>query len=113
MEARLIKRRVKKGKEEALKKWIEFMKANQHEELLALQRGKIFLETYHLNKEGEHLYFFHYMIAESISEAVERFIARQDKVAQKQWLFAQECIDPDFEPIILQEQLLLINELFF
>lgn len=105
--------RIKPGKEDMLKEWIRFANENKADELLAMRRGRMFLKTVFLHRQADEAYLFYYVMARSLSYAVEKFIERNDRLSRTQWKFIQECIEFDPEPAVLDEQFLLINEMYF
>ena len=107
MNVELTRFRVRKGKSERVDEWLEFLNENMNDVLITLEAEKMYVETIlreHLDGE-EYLYW--YSVQGDGGQEVE---ASDHWIDKKHLEFWNECIDPDFKPIDLKTEVVMIPD---
>ncbi|CAD2081478.1 hypothetical protein GCM10007275_21150 [Jeotgalicoccus coquinae] len=107
MQVELTRFRVKKGKEELVDQWMEFLNEHMNDALLTLDGEKMFVETIMRDTMGQHDYLYWYSIqaddGDSNSET-ERCID------SKHLDYFHKCIDITYRPKNLKTEVVMIPQ---
>ncbi|QQD85008.1 DUF6176 family protein [Jeotgalicoccus sp. ATCC 8456] len=105
MQVELTRFRVKKGKEELVDQWMEFLNEHMNDALLTLDDEKMFVETIMRDHMGEFDYLYWYSIqADDGDSSTES----EKCIDQKHLEYFEKCIDKTYRPKNLKTEIVMI-----
>ena len=105
MQVELTRFRVKKGKEELVDQWMEFLNEHMSDVLLTLDGEKMFVETIMRDTMGVHDYLYWYSIqADDGGSSSET----EQCIDKKHLDYFQRCIDVTYRPKNLKTEVVMI-----
>lgn len=105
MNVELTRFRVKKNKTQKVDEWLAFLKDHLLDVLVTLEGEKMYVETiFRETLDGEE-YLYWYSIQGTGGQQVED---SDHWIDQKHLQYWEECIDPDFSPVDLSTEVVMI-----
>ncbi|WP_440898092.1 DUF6176 family protein [Amphibacillus sp. Q70] len=107
MQVELTRFRVKKGKTARVDEWLKFLNDNMQETLLTLEQEKMFVETIFREEIQGQEFLYWYSVQNPDGINVEDSDSWIDKKHLEYW---KECIDPNYKPVDLITEVVMIPE---
>lgn len=93
MDIALWRMKIKAGKENVAREWIDFLKANQDEGNKTLKNEKEHLEIYFASKEADAMYVYTFVLADDFAYAIEVAQNSGNPLDAKHMEYMKECVD--------------------
>lgn len=107
MNVELTRFRVRQGKAGRVDEWMAFLNEHMDEVLVTLDGEKMYVETILRETLGGEEYLYWYSVQGEGGQAVETSTHWIDEKHMAYW---RECIDPEFTPVDLAVQAVMIPE---
>lgn len=107
MNVELTRFRVLEGKSKQVDEWMTFLNENMKDVLLTLEDEKMYVETIFRETLDGREYLYWYSVQGEGGQAVEESTSWIDVKHLEFW---RECIDPEFRPIDLSTEVVMIPE---
>ncbi|WP_353947948.1 DUF6176 family protein [Sporolactobacillus sp. Y61] len=107
MKVELTKFKVKQGKSKCVDEWMEFLNQYMKDVLLTLEDEKMYVESIFRERMDGQEFLYWFSVQGEGGQEVEN---SQHWVDQKHLEYWDECIDPDFSPIDLKPEVVMIPE---
>ncbi|WP_100011794.1 DUF6176 family protein [Lentibacillus sediminis] len=107
MNVELTRFKVKEGKSTLVDEWVKFLNDNMKDVLITLEGEKMYVETIFREVITGDEYLYWYSVQGDDGQDVEQSEHWIDKKHLQYW---DECIDPDFKPVDLTMEVVMIPE---
>ncbi|MDW0109744.1 DUF6176 family protein [Sporosarcina aquimarina] len=107
MNVELTRFKVKEGKSETVDEWLNFLNENMKDVLITLDAEKMYVETIFREVLDGTEYLYWYSAQGEHGQDVEDSDHWIDKEHLRYW---NECIDPEFRPVDLSTEVVMIPE---
>lgn len=95
MDILLWKARIKPGKEDLTREWIDFLRANKEEGEKTLKNEKEHLEIYFIQQEKEEAYLYLFVLADDLEYASKVAQSSGNPLDAKHFEYMTSCLDPE------------------
>ncbi|WP_010676663.1 DUF6176 family protein [Bacillus timonensis] len=107
MNVELTRFKVKEGKSDIVTEWLQFLNENMKDVLVTLEGEKMYVETIFRENLDGHEYLYWYSVQGEGGQNVEESKHWIDKKHLEYW---DECIDPEFRPVDLTTEVVMIPQ---
>ena len=107
MQVELTRFRVKKGKEELVNQWMEFLNEHMNDALLTLDGEKMYVETIMRDTMGDYDYLYWYSIQADDGDSNSE---TEKCIDSKHLEFFHKCIDITYRPRNLKTEVVMIPQ---
>lgn len=107
MKVELTGFKVRKGKAQRVDDWMAFLNQNMKDVLLTLDDEKMYIESIFRQRIGDQEFLYWFSIQGEGGRDVE---TSPHWIDQKHLEYWEECIDPDFKPIDMQPEVVMIPQ---
>ncbi|WP_099203467.1 DUF6176 family protein [Miniphocaeibacter massiliensis] len=100
LDVKLYKMKIKEGKEDLARKWIQFIVDNKEEAQLTLEAENTYLESYFLNVEDGNMFIYLFMASDDTEYANMIAGNSKDDIHLKFFDYSNKCVDREYCEII-------------